>query len=245
MTFCVQATWEDVPHLTDRQKAEMLATMPPHEREARAKGVPMLGSGPVFPVSEAAITCDAIPIPAHWAQLIGMDFGWDHPFAAVHVAWDRDADVVYVTRCYRESRATPIIHAAALRPWGAWVPCAWPHDGYQHDKGSGQQLAALYRQQGLMMLASHATHADGGYGIEAGVTMMLERMQTGRLKVFRHLNNWFEEMRLYHRKDGRIVKEQDDLMSATRITIMSLRFATTEPQPWTETRGPAGDWMGA
>ncbi len=28
---------------------------------------------------------------------------------------------------------------------------------------------------------------------------MLDRMQTGRFKVFRHLNDWFEEFRLYHR----------------------------------------------
>jgi hypothetical protein len=47
-------------------------------------------------------------------------------------------------------------------------------------------------------------------------------METGRLKVAAHLNDWFEEFRLYHRKDGRIVKERDDLMDATRYLIMSL-----------------------
>ena len=40
---------------------------------------------------------------------------------------------------------------------------------------------------------------------------------TGRLKVFAHLADWFEEFRLYHRKDGLIVKERDDLISATRV----------------------------
>jgi hypothetical protein len=34
------------------------------------------------------------------------------------------------------------------------------------------------------MLAEHATHEDGGNGVEAGVMEMLDRMQTGRLKVF-------------------------------------------------------------
>ena len=34
---------------------------------------------------------------------------------------------------------------------------AWPHDGFQHDKGSGDQLAEQYRAQGLTMLAEHAT----------------------------------------------------------------------------------------
>lgn len=27
-------------------------------------------------------------------------------------------------------------------------------------------------------------------------------MESGRFKVFKHLNDWFEEFRLYHRKDG-------------------------------------------
>jgi hypothetical protein len=45
--------------------------------------------------------------------------------------------------------------------------------------------------------------------------------------VFRHLHDWWEEFRLYHRKDGRVVKEHDDLMAASRYALMSLRFAKT------------------
>ena len=54
---------------------------------------------------------------------------------------------------------------------------------------------------------------------------MLDRMKTGRLKVYDHLNDWFEEFRLYHRKDGKVVKLADDLLAATRYGIMMLRFA--------------------
>jgi len=32
----------------------------------------------------------------------------------------------------------------------------------------------------------------------------------------------------HHRKDGKVVKEGDDLMAATRYAIMSLRFASTK-----------------
>ena len=64
--------------------------------------------------------------------------------------------------------------------------------------------------------------------VEAGLMDMLTRMQTGRFKVFRHLHDWWEEFRLYHRKDGKVVKEGDDLMSATRYAGMMLRFASTK-----------------
>jgi hypothetical protein len=40
----------------------------------------------------------------------------------------------------------------------------------------------------------------------------------------KHLNDWFEEFRPYHRKDGKVVKEMDDLMSATRYAVMMLRY---------------------
>jgi hypothetical protein len=225
----VSATWDDVPHLTKEQKDEMWSAYPPHEREARAKGVPMLGSGRVFPLDESTLKTQAIAIPRHWVQINGLDFGIDHPFAAVNVAWDRDADCVYVCKTFRQRATTPVIHAAAIKPWGDWIPCAWPHDGLNKDKGSGEQLAKLYRDQGLNMLQDRAEHAEGGNGVEAGITEMLDRMLTGRLKVFDSLNEWFEEIRQYHRDNGEIVKIKDDLMSATRYAVMMLRFAKTKP----------------
>lgn len=54
---------------------------------------------------------------------------------------------------------------------------------------------------------------------------MLDRMQTGRFKVFSNLSEWFEEFRMYHRKDGKVVKERDDLLSATRYALMMKRKA--------------------
>src|SRR5262249_34679736 len=55
-----------------------------------------------------------------------------------------------------------------------------------------------------------------------------DRMRGGRFKVFDDVSNdWWEEFRLYHRKDGRVVKENDDLLCATRYAIMMLRHART------------------
>lgn len=75
------------------------------------------------------------------------------------------------------------------------------------------------------MLPERATFDDGTNGVEAGISDMLQRMQTGRFKVFSTVGDWFEEFRLYHRKDGRIVKERDDVISASRYALMMKRFA--------------------
>ena len=225
----ITMTIDDAEHYTPEERQKIIDSYPPHEREARTKGVPSLGSGRIFPVAEESITVDPFEIPKHWVQICGLDFGWDHPFGAAGCAWDRDADVFYVTKTYREREATPIIHSAALKPWGPWLPWSWPHDGLQHDKGSGEQLATQYRAQGLNMLPERATFDDGTNGVEAGLSDMLQRMQTGRWKVFSTCTDWLEEFRLYHRKDGKVVKERDDVLSASRYALMMKRFAKVKP----------------
>ena len=223
----VNATWEDAPHLNEQAKQQILEGLPPHERKMRSQGLPILGSGRVFPIDEESLKIEAFAIPAHWPRIAGIDFGWDHPTAVVWAAWDRDQDSLYIYDTYRMSGETPTMHAASIKLRGPEVPVAWPHDGMQHDKGSGVALKDQYVRLGINMLGQHATNPDGSNSVEPGIMDMLTRMQTGRFKVFEHLSNWFEELRMYHRQDGKIIKERDDLMSATRYLVMSLMFSST------------------
>jgi len=236
-----QMTIDDAEHYTPAEREAIIASYPAHEREARIKGIPSMGSGRVFPISEEEITCDPFQWPAFWPQIVGIDFGWDHPFAAMRLVWDRDGDIVYVVNEYAQRESTPVIHAAAVKPWGSWIPVAWPHDGLQHDKGSGESLSHQYRAQGLNLLSEKATFRDGGNGVEAGVMDMLDRMQTGRWKVFSTCGGWLQEFRLYHRIDGLIVKERDDRISASRYGLMMLRYAKTEPREYDDDERYSGN----
>ena len=241
-TSVTSMTIDDALHYTPEQRAAIIASYPAHEREARARGIPTMGSGRVFPLEEEYIKCQAFSIPDHWPTINGIDFGWDHPSAGVQLAWDRDSDVLYVTMAHRAREQTPAMFAAAVKHWGGiW---AWPHDGLQHDKGSGEQLAVQYRQNGLNMTSTRATFVDGSNGLEAGVSEMLDRMQTGKLKVFSHLEHWLEEFRMYHRKDGLIVKVSDDLLSATRYAMMMRRMAETKLRKPRQVAMAPTSWMG-
>src|SRR6185437_13111669 len=234
-THVTSMTIHDAEHYTDEQRAAIIATYPEHERKARTQGIPQLGSGRVFPFEKSQIACEAFPIPEHWPQGCGIDFGWDHPSAGVRLAWDRDSDVIYVMAAHRAKAQTPMMFTAATLPWGAWLPWAWPHDGKQSggkfDAQDQQQLQAIYKKHGLNMLFQHAQFEDGTNGVEAGITDMYERMETGRWKVFAHLLDWFEEFELYHRKDGLIVKLNDDLISASRYAMMMKRLFTVQKKP--------------
>jgi phage terminase large subunit-like protein len=220
-------TIEDVEHYSDEQKRRIIEAYPAHEREARAMGIPMLGSGRIFPVAEEVI-CEKplVSIPAHWKQIIGLDFGWEHPTAAVHHLYDEEADCIHVRRTYRQKEATPVVHAAAIKVWGPWIPVAWPHDGLQHDKGSGVALKDQYAKQGLSMISEKSTFPDDRTnGVEAGLMDMLTRMQTGRWKVDENCSEWLEEFRMYHREKGKVIKKFDDCMDASRYALMMLRYA--------------------
>ena len=240
-TAVISMTINDAMHYSDATRQMIIDSYPAHERDARTRGIPTLGSGAVFPISETDITTQPISIPAHWPRLAGIDFGWDHPFAWVAVAWDRDTDTVYIYDEYRKKATTPKDHVADLRgkPDYDWMPVIWPHDGLQHDKGSGDVLADMYRDLGMPLRYEKFSNpaspgedeGSGGNGLEVGIMDMLQRMQSGRFKVFSTCQQWLQEFRQYHREDGKIEKLDDDLISASRYAIMSMRHAVTKPLP--------------
>jgi len=230
----VQMDIADAEHFSVEEREKIIRKYPKHERESRAHGIPMLGSGRVFPVPEQDISVPAFEIPKHWPQIGGLDFGWDHPTAAARLAWDKDQDIVYLTGAYRVAETTVAVHVSALRKWGLGLGFAWPQDGYQHAPGSGMTIADLYRKEGIRMLPEHAAKDYGKQHLDSVTAEMLDRMLTGRWKVFDHLHEWFEEFRVYHKvfnkEKGKvtIVKIRDDLISASRTAMMALRYARPE-----------------
>src|SRR5262249_13602283 len=151
----------------------------------------------IFPVGEEMLAIEQRDFPQHWPRIGGLDFGWDHPAAAVELIWDRDSDTVYVSRTHRVRETTPVVFAAAIKPWGK-LPWAWPRDGRRETlEGAGVAVAKQYAAQGLDMLHEHAQFEDGSVSVEAGLMDVLTRMEAGRFKVFKHLNDRWEEFRLY------------------------------------------------
>jgi len=226
-----QMVIDDVGHFSESERAQIIDSYPEHEREARTRGVPTMGSGRIFTTSEDKLLVEPFDIPRHWLRLGGCDFGWTHFAAFVEMAWDRDLDVLYLIRTLRLREQTPIQHSQAVRHWN--LTWAWPHDGNRQElAGAGVPLAQQYKDAGLDMMFQHAQFEDGTLSVEAGLMEMADRMRGDRWKVFKGQNDsWLEEFRLYHRDvDGRVVKENDDAISASRYAMMMRRH------------GRAGDW---
>jgi len=231
--YIKSATWDDAPHLSREDRDRLSASYRDHERDARTKGIPMMGEGAVFPVSDDEIRIDPFKVPSHYARIKGCDFGIDHPAAGVEIAWDRDQDCIYVIDCYRARNQSPPYHAAWLNKSNRFIPVSWPHDGMNREKSGGPTLAQHYRDHGVNMLSKSARYPKARYAesdtggsqpVEPIVDEILERMSTGRFKVFSNLPLWFEEKRSYHRKDGRIVAMRDDILKATFYAVMMKRY---------------------
>lgn len=237
----VRATWDDAPHLSIEARTQRLASMLPYERDMRAKGLPVMGSGLIFPISEDKIMCNPFTIPDEWPRIAGIDFAGSgtegHPTALVVIATDPQTDISYIYDTYRESGKTIPEHWLSMKRIGD-VPISWPHDGAVQDRGGGGSYSQQYRDQGANMLERLFTNppidgqkeGSGGRAVKPGLTAMYAAMKEGQFKVFSNQTEWFEEFRNYYMKPNKsgvieIVKEKDDLMSATRYAFMCKRHA--------------------
>lgn len=231
--FMISASWDDAPHLDDKVKEQLLSVYSPAEREMRSRGVPMLGSGMVFPIDPARITIEPIVIPDHWLRIIGIDLGFDHPNGVACVAWDNVTNTFYLYDEYSERGEKLSAHALAIRGKGGdTIPVVVPHDAFKKDSSNtGKQFIQLYADHGLNVVYkpfSNPPSADGksSNSVEFGVNFMLQAMEEGRFKVFSTCRKFLQEMNMYHRDDGRIIDKHDDMISATRYAVlMAGRYA--------------------
>lgn len=233
-TYMRGATWDDAPHIESKAKADLLARYPDYQRDARTRGIPMMGEGAIFPVHDDLIRVDPFKIPDHFARIKSIDFGINHPGAGVEAAWDRDLDVWHVIDCYKKANETAPYHAAWLNKGDRRIPVAWPHDGMNREKSGGKTLADHYREHGVNMLSKSARYPKvpgdtsdkgGPQPVEPIVDELLERMMTGRFKVFSHLAPFFDEKNSYHRENGVIVARNDDIIKAVGYGLMMRRYA--------------------
>lgn len=218
-------------HLTAEKRKLMETRYPIHQRDARLRGLPILGDGLVYPVDENNILEPIVEeYGRHWRHIIGLDLGGDtSPTAFVHLALDPTTEVWHLLHVYSRVHAEIPIHASALMASkGGRINVAWPHDAMIKDRMAGITYANMYRQQGVRMLrdwAQFGPEMGGGNSVEPGVSMILSLMMEGRFKASLIHGKFWDEIRTYHRVNGVIRKEEDHVMDAIRYGIMMARFA--------------------
>ena len=229
----IKVSLDDSPHLTPKMKRAFLDSVPDHEKACREHGDALQGFGNVYSVSQQEIEVEPRKIPDHWRRICGIDYGFDHPGAAVWLAINPDTQVVYLYDSYRQEGWLPFQHAEAINARGKWIPVAGPHDGLNREKSSGRVLRELYIEAGvasMIHLTARVNDDVGGRQDREPTTIkILAALKTGKLKVFSDQTLVFDELRMLHR-DGdppKIIDIDDDLESALRYAYMMLRYAIT------------------
>ena len=213
----INATHDDALHLSEEEKKRLLMSYLPHEREARTKGIPSLGSGLIYPISESQIVVDPFQIPDWWPRCFGMDFGW-HNTAVVFIALDPDNQIAYLYGEYLAGHLTPDKHTYNLMKQGVdWMPGAYDGAGESATQDDGENLVELYRKAGIKNWIPADKKSVG-----KGIFTVLQMMESGKLKIFRNLPKTLTELRMYGRdQNGKIIKGNDHLMDAMRYGIVS------------------------
>jgi phage terminase large subunit-like protein len=212
--FIAMVGWDEVPHLSEQAKAQILSSIPPYQRSARTKGIPHLGSGVIYPISEDNIKVAPFEIPSSWPRGYGMDVGWNWT-VAIHGAYDKNTQTWYLYRAHWRSHDEPSVHVQGIKAPGDWIPGKIDPAANGRSQKDGESLMQNYKSLGL-----HLTLARNG--VEAGIESMWTKLSSGKLKVFASMGPWFTEYRMYRRDEkGRIVKDNDHLMDATRYLIAS------------------------
>lgn len=225
--FVTMVGWDDVPHLAEERKKQLLATIPPHMRDVKTKGIPYLGAGAIWPIPEADITCRPFKIPNYWPRCYAFDPGWNKT-AALWMAYDAEADIMYLYSEYYRGQAEPEVHATAVKARGEWMNgVADPH-GSKNGRGvHAESFLEAYERLGLNLSLSSPA---GSGSVELRINEVYSRLSTGRMKVFDTLVNWFYEYRMYRRNDkGEVVKMNNHLMDDTGyLALNALNIMSTE-----------------
>ena len=212
--WVTMAGWEHAPHLSAEDIADMAASIPEHEIEARSKGWPALGSGNIYQIPESKIKQADFDIPEHWPQGYGMDVGWKWT-AAAWFTRSPETKVYYLHKIYKKGRLEPSLHAAAIQAQGAWLPGVIDPAANGRGQKDGWQLLKVYRDLGL-----HLSKANSS--VEGGVLKVQQLLNSETLKVFASCLDWWEEFRKYRRDfNGNIVKKDDHLLDCTKYFALS------------------------
>ena len=229
----VNAGWDDIEHLTEDVKEQMLAATPPHLRDAVSKGIPVLGSGAVYNIGEGDLMYDDVEIKDDWPRIAAMDVGFTNdPTAGVFVAKDLSTGIYYVYDEFYGESGKP--HAEFIGPLFskgcANIPIIYDSAAVSKTGKVGEGVRDLWQEHGLNVLQKSfrnpkwLSEGTSSYKDKAvGIQRVFELMSSGKLKIHaRTCPNVWREFRAYSYDDKGVPVDKDDhWMDALRYAILS------------------------
>ena len=206
----------------------------------RSKGLPVLGSGAVFPFKDEDIMIEDITPERHWKVIASLDFSSVNDASVVcYSAYNPDNDTYYVFDAVFitniEQKNPRYMAQCILDGSYPTIPVVSPHDGGINSV-SPESKAKIMKGMGVNILGKSfynpttltlAFHKGGGIEREPGLTEMRRMMEEGRFKVCRRVSQFFKEKaQLFYAPSangGMKCVGNDDMIDAARYGVISLR----------------------
>lgn len=241
LLYLDSASWDEAPHITEDDIKRLLAGVPRYQWDMRRHGLPVLGSGAVFPYPDEDISCDVVPIQPHWPVLASLDFSSVNDASIIaYCAYDPDKDIyyaydlVYIDRI--EDKNPKYMANVILNSTTPSIPTISPHDGGIKSVNP-EAKARIMKDLGVNILGEPFFNPSNlnlpYYSIngknrdrEPGLTEMRRLFEEGKLKIAKHIKAFFKEkgqMFYVPTATGMATKGDDDAIDAIRYGILSLR----------------------
>lgn len=224
--------WDDVPPsvLPMEERKRLAAGFLPHEREARMKGIPQIGSGLVYPIAQEMFTCEPFEIPEAWPRLAALDPGGSEggngKTAGLWGAFDPHNEVWYLYSEHYQSFAPIPVHVSAMTKRGRWIPFEIDPAGASVIDGKGVYREFVKAMQEIN--PGWPTHkADKRFTV--GRLELMGELQSGGVKVFNTLRHFLSEHRQYVVDEYGNFKGDHHLWDCARYLIRGKHHAALRP----------------
>ncbi|MGR5435253.1 terminase large subunit domain-containing protein [Vibrio owensii] len=193
--YLQNATWDDAPHLSEEDKAELLAGIPSWQRDMRSKGIPMLGSGLVFefdPYTKAK----ELQINDVDEVLWSLDIGWTTDATALSLMCRKTDGTIFIAQqWYLEEdeegnniRGAKYVAEIINDSYYPNAPLIRPSDA-SFNADSGGAYGKELRDLGVNILTDSAynpsSESSDGWGMSTGAKSCVTTGLTNMNKYFR------------------------------------------------------------
>lgn len=227
--WMTRAEMTEAPHVSPDDMKEMYENAPPHLRDAKTKGIPLIGAGLVYGLAESDIFIDRFPIMPDMARCYAIDFGWVDPTCVLWGAIDSETDTLYIYAEHYQKERPPSIHADVIKEHNKTahfdIPGVCDPSGGGRNPNDGKVTRQTYAD--LKLVFTPANNA-----LEPGITKVWDKMFNGKLKIFRTCTNTLKEYRGYRRDETGKLRGNDHAMDCLRYMVASGLQAAISYSAW-------------
>lgn len=241
--YYVNATIDDAPHLSEEEKASMRARYTGHDREARLRGIPVLGAGVVYPFEEDDIFIAPFQIPNHFKRVMALDFGKgpNDPTAMLYGAMDPNSGILYIYHEYAEYMKPISIHASCILAMDK--TSGYPIPKCCDRSGGGQNAKENKTTRQLYAIDHQIYFISAENALEAGIMVVFEQFTQAKIKIFKTCTKTKMEFHGYHRNEKGKLKGADHLMDCLRYIVLTGKSVSMSKDEYiTETYSEGRDY---